>query len=278
MFADLKALMVKPALDEKGTLALWTDEHISKGMLEAHLHPTWDAATRNHALVRENAAWIGSVAKAETYRDLLDLGCGPGIYAEEFHKLGYRTAGLDISERSIQYARNSAAEKNLPITYYCQNFLEMDFREQFDVITMIYYDICSFPANDRAKVLENACAALRPGGLLLVEIHTPEQFSGKKEHTAWTYSDSGFYCARPHLCLESFYRYDEDNTILYQYIIMTEQDVKHINIWHHMPTEAEFSQALGAAGFHIKALYGSMTGAEYRDDGKEICFVAQKKA
>lgn len=276
MFKDLKEIIKRPALDEKGTLPLWTDEHISKGMLEAHLNQDWDAATRNYVTVQENVTWIGSVAEAEKYHDLLDLGCGPGIYAEEFHKLGYRVAGMDISERSINYARNSASEKNLPITYYCQNFLTMDFIEQFDIITMIFHDICSFSAEDRAKLLKNIYAALRPGGLLVVEVHTPQQFFGKKEHTSWTYSDSGFFCAKPHLCLESFYRYDEDNTVLAQYIIATEQDVKHINVWHHMFTEAEFSRTLETVGFHIKALYGSMSGADYREDGKEMCFIAQK--
>jgi len=78
MFAKLAAIIKKPALYEKGTAELWTDEHISKGMLEAHLHPTWDAATRNHATVRENVKWICSVAPAEQYLSLLDLGCGPG--------------------------------------------------------------------------------------------------------------------------------------------------------------------------------------------------------
>ena len=42
MFTKLKKMITKPALYEKGTAELWTDEHISKGMLEAHLNPTWD--------------------------------------------------------------------------------------------------------------------------------------------------------------------------------------------------------------------------------------------
>ena len=51
MFTQLKAMMTKPALYEKGTVELWTDDHISKGLLEAHLDPDWDAATRIHAAV-----------------------------------------------------------------------------------------------------------------------------------------------------------------------------------------------------------------------------------
>ena len=62
MLKELMSIMKKPALYEKGTYELWTDEHISKGMLEAHLNPDWDAATRKHETVSEIVKWISSVA------------------------------------------------------------------------------------------------------------------------------------------------------------------------------------------------------------------------
>ena len=276
MFKELQVMMKKPTLYEKGTTELWTDEHISKGMLEAHLHPCLDAATRKHATVKEIVKWISTVAPAETYRNLLDLGCGPGLYAEEFHKAGYQVSGMDISERSIRYAKESATEKRLPISYYHQNFLTMDFTEQFDLVTLIYFDFCVNSTEDRAKTLKNIYAALKPGGLLMIELTMPSYFADYKENRKWAYSESGFYCATPHLCLESFYRYDEQSTILDQYIIVTEDDVKSINVWHHTFTKDEFILDLRAAGFGAKALYGNMVGADYCENGKEMCFIAQK--
>jgi len=277
MFTQLEAMTKKPALYEKGTAELWTDEHISKGMLEAHLNPDWDAATRKHTTVLENVKWITTVAPATQYKSLLDLGCGPGIYAEEFHNIGYQVTGIDISGRSIGYAKKTAQEKSLPIAYYHQNFIDMDFKEQFDLATLIYFDFCTLPTKDRAIALKNIYAALRPGGLLIVEVHTPQQFIGQKEYKKWEYEKKGFFCDEPHLRLESFYRYDEDNTIVNQSIIITEQDVRSINIWHHTFTKDEFTQDLSAAGFSVKALYGNMMGADYCENGKEMCFVAVKR-
>lgn len=277
MFTTLMSMMKKPALYEKGTGELWTDEHISKGMLEAHLNPDWDAATRKHSTVREIVKWISLVAPAEKYRDLLDLGCGPGIYAEEFHKAGYRVSGMDFSERSINYARNSAQEKNLPITYYYQSYLTLDFTAQFDLITLIYYDFGVLSTEDRAKLLKNIYSALRPGGLLILEVLTPQHFSDKQEYKSWEYAEKGFFCAKPHLCLKSFYRYDEQSTILDQYIIVTEQSVRHINNFQHTFTKDEFLQDLSTAEFSTKILYGNMTGADYSADGKEMCVVAHKE-
>ena len=276
MFKQLTAMAKKPALYEKGTVELWTDEHISKGMLKSHLNPGLDAATRKHATVRENVKWIASVAPAGQYRNLLDLGCGPGIYAEEFYNAGYRVAGMDFSERSINYARNSTQEKNLPIVYYHQNFITMDFKEQFDLITLIYFDFCTLSTEARAIVLKNISTALKPGGLLIVEVNTPHYLSSQRESKSWKYAEKSFVCAEPHLCLKSFYRYDEQSTVLHQDIIVTERDVRSLNIWHHTFTKDEFSQDLNVAGLSVKAIYGNMLGADYCDDGEEMCFVAIK--
>ncbi|MCL2420642.1 MAG: class I SAM-dependent methyltransferase [Defluviitaleaceae bacterium] len=277
MFNQLKAIMHKPALYESGTVQLWTDEHISKGMLEAHLHPDWDAATKKHAIVQKNVEWISSVAPAKQYRDILDLGCGPGIYAEAFDKMGYQVSGIDFSKRSINYARNVAKEKNLPITYYQQDYLTLDFTAKYDLITLIFYDFGTFSANDRESLLNKIYAALRPGGLFIVEVFTPQHFADKQEYHKWEYEEvGGYFSAEPYLCLHSFYRYDEQNTFCDRYIVITEQNISHINVWEHAFTKAEFCRGLETAGFSVKAIYGNMMGDDYCDAGKEMCFVVQK--
>ena len=277
MFLELKTMMRKPVLHEKGTAELWTDEHISRGMLEAHLNPKWDAATRKHVTVCETVKWIGSIAPVEKYPDLLDLGCGPGIYAEEFHKAGYHVSGMDFSERSINYARNSALEKKLPITYHCQSYLTLDFIAQYDLITLIYYDFGVLPIEDRSELLRRIYRALKPGGLLLIDVLTPQHFSDQQESKSWEYAEGGFFCAEPHLLLKSFYRYDKQNTILDQYIIISEQNVRCINNFQHTFTEDEIVQDMSAAGLNVKSFFGSMTGIDYSKNGREFCVVAQKE-
>ena len=261
MFTQLMAMMNKPTLYEKGTMELWTDEHISMGMLKAHLNPNIDEATRKHITVKEIVKWISAVAPAEKYCNLLDLGCGPGIYAEEFCKLGYNVTGLDFSARSINYAKNSAREKNLPITYYQCDYLSMDFTEKYDLITLIYCDFGVLSTKDRNNLLKRIYTALKPNGLLILDVFTPHQYLGREEYKNWEYTESGFFSAEPHLLLNSLYRYDEQNTFCNQHIILTEQDIKHINIWEHTFTKGELSKDLNLAGFVKKNFYGDITGA-----------------
>ena len=280
MFNELTTLMKRPALYEKGTSEytwIWTNEHISKGMLEAHLHPDWDAATRPHAYVNEIVKWIGSVAPASQYPALLDLGCGPGIYAELFHEEGYRVTGVDLSKRSLAYAKDSAKKKNLPITYYLQDYLTLDFAEQFDLVTLIYYDFGVLSTESRAKLLANIYMALKPCGLLIFDVYTPQHLSDREENTSWEYANSGgFFSPQPHICLNSFFLYEEKRTFCDRHIIITEQSIHSVNLWQHTFTKEELAQDLSVAGFCIKNIYGNMAEAEYSVNGKEMCIVAQK--
>ena len=113
----INILSKKPELYEQSTAKFWDDEHISNEMLKAHLDPTWDAASRNHSFIAKSVDWITQLAPPLQYRKLLDLGCGPGLYADNFCKNGYEVTGIDYSHRSIDYARSTALKKNSDITY-----------------------------------------------------------------------------------------------------------------------------------------------------------------
>lgn len=46
MFNKLNNYLINPKLYAPSTGTFWDDEHLSKGMLEAHLNPNWHTATR----------------------------------------------------------------------------------------------------------------------------------------------------------------------------------------------------------------------------------------
>ena len=127
MFNDLKKFMIKPELYAPGASAFWDDEHISKGMLEAHLNPNLEAASRKHEFIDESVKWIESIAPSSQYRELLDLGCGPGLYAERFSNIGYSVTGIDFSKRSIAYAKEQTLLNKSEIEYRYQNYLAIDY-------------------------------------------------------------------------------------------------------------------------------------------------------
>lgn len=136
------------------TAPFWEDVHISKGMLEAHLNPTTSAATRLLPFVDQSISWIHSLFPSKLYPELLDLGCGPGLYAERFNNVGFKVTGVDISQRSIEYATTQAKVKNLPILYINANYVDMTFNRKFDIITLIYCDYSALNKQNRINLLK----------------------------------------------------------------------------------------------------------------------------
>jgi SAM-dependent methyltransferase len=277
MHASLLSLTHRPLLYEKSTAKFWDDEHISQQMLASHLDPDWDAATRKHAFVRESVRWISQTAPPDMFKSLLDLGCGPGIYAEYFHDTGYSVTGVDFSERSIRYARDSAREKGKEIEYIHRDYLTIDFIARFNLVTIINYDFGVLSTPDRALLLRKIHTALTPGGLFIFDVFTPEQYRGRTEFNTWEFTENGFFSASPYLRLHSLYIYPRENTYCDQHIVVTEQEAKCINIWEHVFTKEELERDLYEAGFDIRGWYGHIAGGECTEDGKEICVIAEKR-
>ena len=61
---------------------MWTDTHISKELLEIHLNQDIGLASRKLSTIKSTVNWILDNSPKKNLK-ILDLGCGPGLYAEE---------------------------------------------------------------------------------------------------------------------------------------------------------------------------------------------------
>ena len=280
MKENLMQLVKKPKLEtvnkNSAYQALWNDEHISKGMLEAHLSPTLDAASRNHSFIEQSIRWITQLVPPSQYGKLLDLGCGPGLYAEGFTRAGYSVTGVDFSKRSIEYATSQARLNNSNIEYRYQNYLTLDYVDEYDVITLIYCDYAPLSKADRTTLLEKVHQALKPNGVFIFDVFTPKM--RKEETKTWLYyEEGGFFCEKPHLLLEVTYQYDnQDKTELHQHIVVTDSEVKCYVGQNHYFTKEDLLLETTPLGFSKYEFYGDVTGAAYSQDGDTICGVFTK--
>jgi SAM-dependent methyltransferase len=277
MLQAIRNYIDRPALYAPGTSTFWDDAHISMEMLRSHLDPEQDGATNNHMFVRRSVGWIAEAAPVQTHPALLDLGCGPGIYAELFDAAGYTVTGVDFSRRSIEYAQKSARATRRPITYRYGDYLMLDYNNQFDLVTMINCDFGALSTENRANLLSKIHAALNAKGLFIFDVFTPSKFADFTEGRRWEYALSGFWSAAPYLALNTHYRYDEAHTFLRQHIIITDQTAACTNLWDHAFTESELKKDLNHAGFHIRGVYGDIAGSPAALDGEIICIVAEKR-
>ena len=277
MFNKIEEFLRKPELYAKSTNKFWDDEHISKILLEAHLNPEWDASSRKPAFMDSSVSWISEIAPPKQFNNLLVLGCGPGLYTERFANAGYTVTGVDFSKRSIAYANRQTQINNSNIKYYYQDYLKIDFCEEFEIITLIFCDFGALSALDRKILLNKIYKALKPNGKFILDVFTPIYHRDNEENHTWEYcTDGGFWSANPYICLNSFYRYNEDNTILRQHIVQTAKSTDCYNVWEHYFTQESLLAELQEAGFKKSEFFGDIAGKKISQLENTICGVFTK--
>lgn len=269
-YAGIRTLLKKPALYERTMEKLWNDLHISKGMLETHLNPEIDAASRKHEFINRSAAWILSLLPFGAY--LLDIGCGPGLYTKRFAECGLRVTGMDFSERSIAYAR----EHDLKSEYVLLDYHQMDYYDAFDMITLIWCDYGALIPEERINLLQRVYRALKPGGLFLFDIFTPVYNAKLHESTSWeVYEQGGFWSPEPHVCLNAEYRYG-DNIMLRRTVIIEGSADRCYNIWDTCFTKESLLNEALPIGFSCDGFYSDVAGKPYTDESETMCAIMKK--
>jgi SAM-dependent methyltransferase len=138
----------------------------------------WDDYAADYAQHAEHSAFnalydrpavLGLLGDVADQR-VLDVGCGPGLYAEELVRRGASVVGFDQSPEMVQLASSRLGE--------AAEFRVQDLGEpigwaddaSFDlaVMALVIHHI-----DDRVSALREICRVLRPRGRLVVSTHHP---------------------------------------------------------------------------------------------------------
>jgi SAM-dependent methyltransferase len=108
---------------------------------------------------------------------LLDVACGTGRHAREFHRLGFDVTGVDYSPDLLEVARARGDD----IEYVEQDMRELDLGDRrFDAVTCLF-DSIGYPQSDKGvtAALEAMRGRLADGGAVAIEfLHAPALRSG----------------------------------------------------------------------------------------------------
>lgn len=274
----IKKLSGKPQLYEKGSSVMWTDPYISKQLLELHINPDNDVASRSRVKIESIINWILERTD-NTKMKILDLGCGPGLYAELLAQKGHSIIGVDFSENSIHYATKQAKEKNLEIEYFKKNYLDIDFDNQFDLVILIYLDFCVLLPDEREKVLENIYRALKKGGLFICDVVNEKNIDKKTSSKSWEVQEKGFWKNAPYIALTNGYHYPEAKVFADHHIVISEDNTVDTYIfWNHYYEKNDLFKILESKGF--KDITGYENVLPESDDfwnGENVTFYVSRK-
>lgn len=241
----------KPRLYAKGTSFMWTDEHISKKLLDVHLDVDTDLASRKMPTIEKTVNWIVETQKEKGKLNILDLGCGPGLYAEIFAEKGHRVTGVDISKNAIEYAQASAKVNGLNVDYINTNYLEIDTEpDKYDLIVLIYTDLGVLMPSERETLLKMIYRALKKGGTFIFDVLKDKDMANKVSAKIWEANKSGFWKDSPYLALSESFLYQEEKVILFQHnIIDTNDNIEIYRFWTYFFSNTDICKMLEPHNF-----------------------------
>jgi SAM-dependent methyltransferase len=243
----------------------WGDPAFSERMLVEHLNQDHELASRKldtiDRQVERLVAWTG-VGDGDS---VLDVTCGPGLFARAFARRGIAVTGVDIAPAAIRHARETTA--GLGCT-----FIEADVRNvvlpdrAFDAAVYLYGQCEVARPDDLTAILGRIRAALRPGAPLAVEARVASAIA-RTTGLAWHTSTNGLFGPGVRLILTE--RGWDDvvrATVERHHILDTETgELDVIGATARALEPAELESILARAGFPAVEFHAGWDGLEFDD-------------
>ena len=279
MFEALISINEKPRPFQYYTAEdLWTDEHISKQMLEYHLNESVDISSRNGLFIQLSIDWMTQHFQVDEQKAIVDFGCGPGLYTNKLAKTGAAVTGIDFAKRSLDYASKTAESSALSVDYIHCDYLQFDTEKQFDLISMIYCDFCALSPSQRKQLLGIFHKILKEDGSILLDVHALNAFSNKKEVAGYAFNYmSHFWSSEDYFCFYNTFLYEEEKVSLDKYTIIKQDSTNIIYNWLQYYSKEAIIREFKENNFKVKEIYSDVAGTAYHSESNDMAIVAKKQ-
>ena len=278
MFKELEEINSSPDPFQFYTAdTLWTDNHISKKMLESDLNEDIEVSIQNREFINHSVDWIVTHFGIEKNRRVADFGCGMGTYATQLAEKGADVTGIDFSETFIQHAKEVAKQKEMDIIYVLQDYLEFETEERFDLITLLLCDFCALSPSQRKTMLKKFYKFLKPDGSVLIDVYSLNAFNQREEAETYEHSRlNGFWSPENYYCFQNMFKYDEEKVVLDKYTIIEEKRTRVVYNWLQYYSEDSLRKEFEENGFKVEGFYDDLTGTTISPESLEIVIIAKK--
>jgi len=277
MFRELQEINSRPDPFQYYTAEeLWADDHTSMKMLEYHLKEDIDLSSRNRTFINRSVDWIVSQFGIDDTTRVVDFGCGPGLYTTPFAEKGALVTGIDFSERSIRYAEQVAVQRGLTINYVNQDYLEFETDDRFDLITMIFCDLCALSPTQRETLLSRIRTLLKPGGMVLLDVHSLNTFASREEVATYEPNQlDGFWSEEEYYGFLNTFKYEEEKVTLDKYTIIERTGARVVYNWLQYFSPDSLTEELEASGIEVVKFYADVAGSPFHPDSPDIAVVGK---
>ena len=278
---DLFDFIQRPYAPEpwsEGDKIPWNDPTFSERMLAVHLDQQNDWASRRMTAIDQHVTWIVNHLLLP-HSAVLDLGCGPGLYAKRLAQKGHSLVGIDFSPASIAYAKQTAATEGLSVDYRLEDIRSAEFGMGYDLVMLLFGEFNVFRFEDAVSILKKAYRALKPGGHILVEGHQFKEVMRQGMQPAWWRSAlTSLFCDRPHIWLEEHFWHKRAQASTTRYAII-EAEGRHVQRYASTMqayTNQGYAQLFADVGFADISRYPNMNEENPFFKDKLIVYTAKR--
>lgn len=259
----------------------WQDPAFSARMLREHLDESHGAATRQTHERELILDWLWQNLELKPGSKVLDMTCGPGLYAVPLAERGCQVLGIDFGPASIGYAGNLAQQAGISKRCF---FVEQDVRKVdiveglYDSALFLYGQLAVFPREDARDLLAKIARSLRPGGRIVIELL--DQNRVDKENSTWWFSDEkGLWGDAPFIHFgERFWSAEQAMSIeRFNILHLDSGHLEEIILCDQTYSISEMIEMLKVAGFSLVDHFPAWAGLPLNDASEWGIFVAQKK-
>lgn len=199
---------------------------------------------------------------------LLDVGCGRGRHAIEFARRGYRVTGLDLSERSLEVARELAEEEHLQIDFIAGDMRDPVGDNEYDGVLNLFTAFGYFEKwADHQRAVDAMAKAVKPGGFVVQDFLNPTAVENNLVPSdTRTVGDVSI----------DQRRWIEEGRILKEIIFSKEEESHTFYESVALLSRSEFETMYSDAGLVLDSIAGDYSGSAHEPDSPRMILFSHK--
>ncbi len=258
----------------------WDEPEFSARMLREHLTQDHGAASRKSGEITQQIEWIYKKLGLAPSDHLLDVTCGPGLYAVQFAQKGIRVTGTDFGPAALEYARGLVQTQNVTDLV---KIIDTDVRTweypraTYDGAMLIYGQLAVMSPDEAQTVLNGIYQSLKPGSKLVVELLNQDR-ADKKDSTWWYTDEKRLWGDAPFLLLGERKWYPDELLSMERYytVHLETGEIDEVILCDQTYSVDTVKSMMHQAGFSDVAIYPAWDTVPLYDADEWIVYVATK--
>ena len=143
---------------------------------------------------------------------------------------------------------------------------------------MIFCDFCALSPAQRKTLLARFHKFLKPGGSVLLDVHSLNVFIDRDEVATYEYNQlDHFWSSENYYGFLNTFKYDREKVTLDKYTIIEEKRSRIVYNWLQYFSRDSLREEFEESGFEVLQFYSDVAGSAFSSDSPDMAVVARKK-